>query len=101
MASHNQSNGHTVTSDVQTSGLPLEVRPARLQSCLDFVEKNVEAVAAVTRLWCGHYYGSLACQKIIIEVLKVCGNVSIRMSDNHATTPGQQRCNQKVKLTGC
>ena len=65
-------------SDVQTSGLPHEVRPARLHYCLDFAERNVAAVAVVvTGCWCGHYYGSLVLQKTIVVVLKVCGSVDI------------------------
>ena len=50
MASQNQ-------SEVQTSGLPHEVRPVRLQYCLDFAERNAAAVAAaaVTGFCCGHY----------------------------------------------
>ena len=73
MASQNQ-------SDLQTSGLPHEVRHARLHYCLDFAERNVSAavaVAAVTSCWSGHYYDSLSLQKTIMAVLKVHGSVYI------------------------
>ena len=73
MASQNQ-------SDLQTSGLPHEVRHARLHYRLDFAERNVAAAvaaAAVTRCWCGHYYDSLSLQKTIMAVLKVHGSVYI------------------------
>ena len=73
MASQNQ-------SDLQTSGLPHEVRHARLHYHLDFAERNVSAAlaaAAVTSCWCGHYYDSLSLQKTIMAVLRVRGNVYI------------------------
>ena len=65
-----------IQSDLQTSGLPHEVRHARL----DFAERNVAAAvaaAAVTSCWCGHYYDSLSLQKTIMAVLKVRGSVYI------------------------
>ena len=70
-----------IQSDLQTSGLPHEVRHARLHYRLDFAERNVAAAvaaaAAVTSCWCGHYYDSLSLQKTIMAVLKVRGSVYI------------------------
>ncbi len=71
---------HIVMSNIQTSGLPHEVRPVRLQSCLDFPEKKM-AAAGVTGQWCS----SLVCQKLIMAVPKVCCSVEILIGQPVAT----------------
>ena len=55
-----------------------------------FFEKGVAdgtaiAAAAVTSCWCGHYYGSLAFQKIIMAILKVVGIMNILIVQSLAT----------------